>query len=77
VRTLKEIRGILQEHMDELKLKYEVRTTEIFGSYAQGEQEKDGDLDLLAEFEKQVAVIPRDSLRRELWESVRREAVRI
>ncbi|WP_456365825.1 nucleotidyltransferase family protein [Thermococcus sp.] len=97
VRTLKEIRGILQEHMDELKSKYGVRTIEIFGSYARGEQGKDSDLDLLVEFEKpvglltismlqvylsdllgiEVDVIPEDSLRRELWESVRREAVKI
>ncbi len=97
MRTLEEIRGILREHMDELRSKYGVRTIEIFGSYARGEQGKDSDLDLLVEFEKpvglltismlqvylsdllgiEVDVIPRDSLRRELWESVRREAVRV
>ncbi len=97
MRILKEIREILREHMDELKSKYGVRTIEIFGSYARGEQGKDGDLDLLVEFEKpaglltismlqvylsdllgiEVDVIPQDSLRRELWKSVRREAVGI
>ena len=97
MRTLKEIMEILQEHMDELKSKYGVRTIEIFGSYARGEQGENSDLDLLVEFEKpvglltismlqvylsdllgiEVDVIPQDSLRRELWESVRREAVGI
>nr|WP_240911828.1 nucleotidyltransferase family protein [Thermococcus sp. M36] len=83
--------------MDELRARYGVRSIEVFGSYARGEQREDSDLDLLVEFEEpvglltismlqvylsdllgiEVDVIPKDSLRRELWESVSREAVRV
>ncbi|WP_342764387.1 nucleotidyltransferase family protein [Thermococcus sp. M36] len=97
VKSFEEIKIILREHMDELRARYGVRSIEVFGSYARGEQREDSDLDLLVEFEEpvglltismlqvylsdllgiEVDVIPKDSLRRELWESVSREAVRV
>ncbi len=95
--TLERAMTIIREHLDELRELYGVKSIEIFGSYARGEQRTDSDLDLLVEFERpvglltisqlqvhlsellgvEVDVVPKNSLRKELWDEVSREAVRV
>lgn len=43
--------GILREHGDVLK-KYKVKRIGLFGSYAQGKQNRRSDIDFLVEFEQ-------------------------
>jgi len=49
--TDKEILKQLRQHWDVLK-KYRVKRIGLFGSYVKGEQKKNSDIDLVAEFEK-------------------------
>jgi predicted nucleotidyltransferase len=51
MRTVEEIKDILQAHWGELAERYRVRTIALFGSYARGEQTLQSDVDLLVEFE--------------------------
>lgn len=55
--TLDEIKQILAESKEELKVKYKVKEISIFGSYAKGEQKDTSDIDILVEFEKSVSLL--------------------
>jgi len=57
MKTLDEIKEILEAHKEELKKKYKLRIVGIFGSYVQGVQKKKSDIDLLAEFEEPVSLL--------------------
>jgi len=57
MRTLEEIREILQLHREVLEKKYKVKRIAIFGSYARGEQEEKSDVDLLVEFKEPVGFL--------------------
>jgi uncharacterized protein len=48
--TIEEMKKILGEHKEELKERYKVKETGIFGSYLRGEQKSGSDLDVLVEF---------------------------
>ncbi len=50
MKTLDKTKLILVQHRDELKKEFGVKEIGIFGSYANGEQRKSSDLDLLVEF---------------------------
>lgn len=54
MKTLKEIREILEKHKEELKQKYFIKEIGIFGSYVRDEQREDSDIDILVEFEKPI-----------------------
>ena len=49
MKTLDEIRAILQQNREVLAERYGVAIAGIFGSYVRGEQKPDSDLDLLAD----------------------------
>jgi len=50
MKTIKEIKGILRNHIEELRQKYKVKEIAIFGSYVRGEQKEVSDVDVLVEF---------------------------
>lgn len=56
MKTLDEIKEILETHKQELKEKYKVRIIGMFGSYVHGGQKSESDIDLLAEFEEPVSL---------------------
>jgi hypothetical protein len=51
MKSLEEIKTILQQHKEELRAKYKVREIGVFGSYVRGQQKKQSDIDILVEFE--------------------------
>jgi predicted nucleotidyltransferase len=59
VKTVAEIRRILQTQKPYLAEKYGVNEIGIFGSYVRGEQRPDSDLDILIELERppQISLI--------------------
>ena len=50
MKTLNEIREILEQQKELLKKKYKVQSMGIFGSYARGEAGQTSDVDILVEF---------------------------
>ncbi len=52
MKKIEEIKRILEVHKEELRGRYGIKEIGIFGSYVRGEERKDSDLDLLAEFEE-------------------------
>ena len=56
MKTLEEIRNIINLQMEDLKQKYYVKEIGIFGSYVRGEQDDESDLDVLVEFEKPIGL---------------------
>ena len=52
MKTLSEIKSILQKHKDELREKYGVKEIGVFGSYIRGEQKRRSDVDILVEFDE-------------------------
>ncbi|HHT9124309.1 MAG TPA: nucleotidyltransferase family protein [Candidatus Brocadiia bacterium] len=57
MKTLDEIKEIINKHKDVLMYKYGVKIVGIFGSYIRGKQKKKSDIDLLAEFEKPISLL--------------------
>ena len=53
MRTLQEIKEILEEYKEEVSRKYKVSEIGIFGSFVRGEQKKRSDLDILVEFDEE------------------------
>jgi predicted nucleotidyltransferase len=51
MKSLEEIKSILQQHKEELRAKYKVKEIGVFGSYVRGQQRKQSDIDILVEFE--------------------------
>jgi len=52
MKTLNEIKSILEKHKDELREKYSVKEIGVFGSYIRGEQKRRSDVDILVEFDE-------------------------
>ena len=52
MKTIDEIKGILEEHKEEVSRKYKVREIGIFGSFVRGEQKKRSDIDIIVEFDQ-------------------------
>ena len=57
MKSLSEIKKIIQQHRDDLKKKYSVKEIGIFGSCARGEQDETSDIDILIELEKPVGFV--------------------
>ena len=57
MRTLDDIRAQLQAELPTLRKRYDVDRIGIFGSYVQGEQTEDSDLDLLVTFTETPGLI--------------------
>lgn len=49
-KKLDEIMSILRIHIDTLEKTHKVKEIGIFGSYAQGNQKKDSDIDIIVDF---------------------------
>ena len=56
MKTLDEIKEILNSHKDELRERYKVREIGIFGSFVRGEQSEVSDVDILVEFERPIGL---------------------
>jgi len=52
MKTVGEIKKVLESRKEELKEKYNIREIGIFGSYVKGDQSGDSDLDVLVDFEE-------------------------
>lgn len=50
MKTLNEIKTIIQTHKEEVRQKYKVSEIGIFGSFVRGEQKKRSDIDILVDF---------------------------
>jgi uncharacterized protein len=51
MKTLEDIKAILQKILPDLQQQYSVRSLGVFGSYVRGEHTSDSDLDILVEFD--------------------------
>ncbi len=51
MKTLEEIKNILNSHKDELRERYKVKEIGIFGSFVRGEQKESSDLDIFVEYD--------------------------
>ncbi|MBC7105959.1 MAG: nucleotidyltransferase family protein [Firmicutes bacterium] len=56
VKTLKEIKVILENLKPELAKKYKIKEIGVFGSWVRGEQKKNSDIDILVEFEENAGI---------------------
>lgn len=56
MRTLQEIKSILNSHKDRLFHDYPIRSMAIFGSYSRREQNDSSDLDILVEFSDRIGI---------------------
>lgn len=57
MKTVNDIKKILEFHKGEFKEKYGVKTIGIFGSYLREEQTQTSDIDVLVEFEKPIGLV--------------------
>lgn len=57
MKTLDEIKELIQRHKDQLREQYHLKEIGVFGSYVRGSQREDSDLDILIEFEKPVGFV--------------------
>ena len=56
MKTLDEIKNIIDQHRDILAARYGVVVVGVFGSYARGEQRRRSDLDLLADILRPISL---------------------
>jgi len=54
MKSLEEIKKIINSHKKEIEEKYKVKSIAIFGSYIRKEQTADSDIDILVEFKEPV-----------------------
>jgi hypothetical protein len=66
MKSLNDIKNILNVHKAELKEKYYISEIGIFGSYVRGEETPKSDVDILVEFEKPVSLLTVSSLENSL-----------
>lgn len=57
MKTLEEIKDIINQHRQELEDKFKVKSIAIFGSYSRGEQTPQSDVDILVEFKELVGFL--------------------
>ena len=68
MKTLEEIKELIQKHKEEFRKQYGLKEIGIFGSYVRGEQGTESDLDLLIELEKPIGFVKFMRLERALSE---------
>lgn len=56
MKTLEEIRAILEVNKDKLKGKYKIKEIGVFGSFVRGEQKKRSDIDILVDFDEAIGL---------------------
>jgi len=57
MKTLEQIKSIINEHRRELEERFKVKSIAIFGSYVRGEQSSKSDIDILVTFNKSVSLL--------------------
>lgn len=57
MKTLEEIKEIIQANKDELSRQYGLKEIGVFGSYVRGVQREESDLDILIEFAEPVGFV--------------------
>ncbi|MCX7925373.1 MAG: nucleotidyltransferase family protein [Fimbriimonadales bacterium] len=57
LKTLDEIRSILNAHRAVLRERYGVKSIAVFGSYARGEATETSDIDLIVEFSEKPGLL--------------------
>jgi len=57
MKSLNEIRGILNKHKNNLQEKYGVTELGIFGSYVRDVQKESSDVDILVEFVRPISLL--------------------
>ena len=56
MKTLKEIKKLLDNHKQELKDRYHIKNIGLFGSIVRGDATAKSDVDILVEFEKPIGL---------------------
>lgn len=56
MKTLDEVKAILQSHKDDLRRDFHVKEIGVFGSFSRGEQVDGSDIDILVDFEEPVDI---------------------
>jgi len=59
MKALEEIKNIVHQHRNVLADKYGVAVAAVFGSYVRDEQERESDIDLLAEILRPISLLER------------------
>jgi predicted nucleotidyltransferase len=54
MKSVEDIKEIIQQHRDDLQMQFGVAEIGLFGSYVRGEQAENSDVDIPVEFEKPV-----------------------
>jgi uncharacterized protein len=57
MKTIEEVKQIIEDHKEIYKSQYHVKSLSVFGSYVKQEQKESSDLDVLVEFDKQVSLL--------------------
>ncbi|MCX7795036.1 MAG: nucleotidyltransferase domain-containing protein, partial [bacterium] len=57
MKSLIEIRTLINKHKEELEERFKVKSIAIFGSYSRGEQQEKSDIDILVEFKEPVSLL--------------------
>ena len=57
MKSLEEVKRIINIYRKELEEKFKVKNIAIFGSYARGEQTPQSDIDIIVEFKKPVGML--------------------
>ena len=66
MKTVAEIKKLLELNKSELRVRYGVKDIGIFGSYVREEQTETSDIDVLVEFEKSIGLLEFVGLRNHL-----------
>ncbi len=66
MKTLKEIKRIIEANKKRLRLNYGIKEIGIFGSFIRGSQGDKSDIDILVEFEKPIGLFAFVKLKLEL-----------
>jgi len=57
MKSLEEIKSILEKHREEMMEKFKVEEIGIFGSYVKGKQKEKSDLDILVDFNDSIGLL--------------------
>jgi len=57
MKSLEEVKRIIDVYRKELEEKFKVKSIAIFGSYARGEQTPQSDIDIIVEFKESVGML--------------------
>jgi len=57
MKSLEEIKSILEKHREEMMEKFKVEEIGVFGSYVRGKQKEKSDLDILVDFNDSIGLL--------------------